>query len=156
MEDRSPEVSSAVYRCSGEIHHQSTSSGLVLSLCPFEMDDIGNDGDQIGSNSDFQISKGLRTIQICNYINILGTTPKKIVQNLLDSPDSEVVKRRQFWGTSTGWNSTEQIMLRIKALVVEGQGDTGVERWNTFILKEVSEWTCHLKIFQFKHMLHII
>lgn len=77
--------------------------------------------------------------QALKYINILGTTPKKLVQNLLDSQDAEVVKRRQFWGTSTGLNSTEQIILSIKGLVIGGQGDGGVEIWNDFMLKEVSK-----------------
>ncbi|KAH9814588.1 hypothetical protein DFH28DRAFT_865743, partial [Melampsora americana] len=77
-----------------------------------------------------------RTVAICDYIQKLGSDPKKFIQNLLDSTKPEIIKKRQFWGTSRGWSSTEKILLSIKRRILDGSDQTGLERWNNFILRE--------------------
>lgn len=79
-----------------------------------------------------------RTVSICEYINSLGLNSKSFIQNLLDSNVSEVASRRQFWGTQTGWNSTQNVLMSIKRRVIESDKRSGTKNWYDFILKEVS------------------
>lgn len=79
-----------------------------------------------------------RTILICDYIKSLKMRPKTYLQNFLVSEDDEIIKQCQYWGTSTGWESTEKIMLSIKKLVLESSDRTGEDRWEQFILREVN------------------
>lgn len=78
-----------------------------------------------------------RTIKICKLINELGMTPKSFLQNLLDSEEPSVVKRRQFFGSSTGWPSTLRVIETLKSLVFKNRKTVNIENWNAFILKEV-------------------
>lgn len=90
------------------------------------------------SNSGIELDAHHGTINICKYIREIGMRPKTFLQNLLSSSNEEIVKRRQYWGTSTGWLLTEKLILTIKSLVIESEGKDGVNRWNAFILNEVS------------------
>lgn len=84
----------------------------------------------------------LRSIKICNAIYALNMTPKSFLQNMIDSDNDEMIRRRQYWGTETGWQSTERLILGFKGLIL---GSTGGEaRWNQFVLKEVSSFILHL------------
>ncbi|KAH9817459.1 hypothetical protein DFH28DRAFT_889731, partial [Melampsora americana] len=78
-----------------------------------------------------------RAVQICNLIKELKMTPKSFMQNMIDSDDDDIVHRRQYWGTETGWNSTEKLVLGFKGLILGSPG--GSARWEQFILNEAKE-----------------
>lgn len=78
-----------------------------------------------------------RTLDICSYIHSKNLTPKKFIQNLLDSPHQDVASLRRFWGTITGWDSTTRVLMSIKRVVL--QGEDGCDRWADWILSEVSD-----------------
>ncbi|KAH9808463.1 hypothetical protein DFH28DRAFT_1195874 [Melampsora americana] len=78
-----------------------------------------------------------RAVQICNLIKELKMTPKSFMQNMIDSDDDDIVHHRQYWGTETGWNSTEKLVLGFKGLILGSPG--GFARWEQFILNEAKE-----------------
>lgn len=82
------------------------------------------------------------TSKICEYINNLNMNPKQFLYKFLDSTDDDIVRRRQYWGTDTGWNSTEAILDLIKKRVHESKPndnnpERGIERWESYVLKQV-------------------
>lgn len=64
-------------------------------------------------------------------------TPKSFLQSLLDSENPGFVKRRQFFGSSTGWPSTLKVIESLKSLVFKHRNSINIENWNSSILKEV-------------------
>ncbi|KAH9808174.1 hypothetical protein DFH28DRAFT_1196946 [Melampsora americana] len=80
-----------------------------------------------------------RTLLICEYINSLGMNPKSFVQNLLDSNLPAIVSKRQFWGTETGWESTQKLIMSIKRRAYDNDKKTGTQNWSDFVLNEAHE-----------------
>lgn len=54
----------------------------------------------------------------------------------LDSNNSVLKERRQYWGVSHGIKSTVGILYDIKKVILESEG--GLDEWNAFILRGVS------------------
>lgn len=79
-----------------------------------------------------------RAENICRYINVLHLKPKSFLGAMIESSDPLIVKRRQYWGTSTGWNSTKGLISGLKTLVLEI--NDGSQRWNQFVLEEASTY----------------
>lgn len=79
-----------------------------------------------------------RSENICRYINRLNFKPKSFFGAMISSSDALIVKRRQYWGTKTGWDSTKSIILGLKSLVLAD--DDGSARWNELILQEASSF----------------
>lgn len=77
-----------------------------------------------------------RSENICRYINQLNMKPKAFFRSMIESTDPLITKRRQYWGTSTGWDSTKKVILALKGLVLDSSD--GSKRWNEFILQEAS------------------
>ncbi|KAH9807666.1 hypothetical protein DFH28DRAFT_849415, partial [Melampsora americana] len=80
-----------------------------------------------------------RTIRICRFINEVGMSPKSFIQNLLDSDDPQVVKRRQFFGTATGWPSTQKMIESIKTQVFKNRKKMNSDNWSAVISGEAKE-----------------
>ncbi|WAR56347.1 hypothetical protein PtB15_7B195 [Puccinia triticina] len=71
---------------------------------------------------------------VCRQLQALDWTPKQFTTAFLRSEDTEFAYRRRFWGTSTGWNSTRNLIEVIKSEVTSS--DYGASQWETFIQEE--------------------
>jgi hypothetical protein len=74
---------------------------------------------------------------ICALMEELNLTPKEFIVAFLEQDHDNMSFKRRYWGTETGWDSTEKLILSIKKLAcanINGQG-----RWDQFILSEVSQ-----------------
>ncbi|KAA1091262.1 hypothetical protein PGT21_029713 [Puccinia graminis f. sp. tritici] len=80
------------------------------------------------------LSEHEKLIRICKFIQDLNMTPKSFIISFLACGNSEIAYQRRFWGTETGWQSTNELLRTIKTVVSRTQhGETG---WNNFIKEE--------------------
>ncbi|OAV95821.1 hypothetical protein PTTG_26530 [Puccinia triticina 1-1 BBBD Race 1] len=72
--------------------------------------------------------------RICDLIKTLNLTPKSFVVAFLEQDEDGMASKRRFWGTETGWDTTEELLLTIRRLACRHA--KGRELWEEFILSQ--------------------
>jgi hypothetical protein len=80
-------------------------------------------------------NKSSKILHICDCIQRIAWTPKKFLYAFLKNTHIAVATCRGYWGTRTGWTSTEQLLDSIQQL--KNKTVAGKALWRAYILKEV-------------------
>ncbi|PLW45915.1 hypothetical protein PCASD_08636 [Puccinia coronata f. sp. avenae] len=75
-----------------------------------------------------------KILHICDCIQQIGWTPKKFLYFFLKNKNIAVATQRGYWGTATGWTSTEHLLDSIRRLTHKTVA--GKALWRAYILKE--------------------
>jgi hypothetical protein len=77
---------------------------------------------------------------ICSLIQQLNLTPKSFLVSFLEHDSGNASFRQRMWGGKSGWDSTLDLILKIKKLACHHR--EGHKLWEGFILSEVSRKKC--------------
>ncbi|PLW50267.1 hypothetical protein PCANC_05646 [Puccinia coronata f. sp. avenae] len=78
-----------------------------------------------------------KVLEIWRFMRMLNLNPKKFIVAFLTNNNIDVKVCRGLWGSADGWTSTCKVINVIRGLV--GDGRTGKENWNAYILEEAKK-----------------
>ncbi|WAR54962.1 hypothetical protein PtB15_4B580 [Puccinia triticina] len=89
------------------------------------------------ANAAPRLTEAERVLFICGNLQKMNMTPKQFLVSFLTDEDPALAFRRRFWGTATGWASTQEMLNAIKDECTRTQ--YGAAQWRQWIQHEAIE-----------------
>ncbi|WAQ87896.1 hypothetical protein PtA15_9A20 [Puccinia triticina] len=87
------------------------------------------------ANAAPRLTEAERVLFICGNLQKMNMTPKQFLVSFLTEEDPALAFRRRFWGTATGWASTQEMLNAIKDECTRTQ--YGAAQWRQWIQHEL-------------------